>query len=538
MKLYCLGMLQLFLAFGLFAQNNLAYKEIEVSDLKEFDLSQHASIDFRNFEDRNLAIAGDHRWLDDGNGPLTTKMEIKMVSDHRKLDQELDQTSTLKATAKYMTYDGSASYSSTFENDLHTDEKTISIIIKMEADYGFYGYRTPQLIPTYNMLLAEGKHEEFIRECGTHFVSKSKRVVQAIAIINIKNLDETTKKFLSKSYEAKIKGSYSGFEASAEGKSSLQELINTGKNIANVDVSFRSIGGGGAPALQQLVQNIHKTNIEELLSALAAFFETGTKDNAAVSRYILSSYHRYGMRISQMVNYDELYLNSVYNGLFKINSDLARLEESFADKLEYLDYFEKMKKTRKESALIYEALVRSCLYDSNCSLELPELEKIYWPNDWIRTPVLFATPNYIQTNKKQNGIPGRILYNVTVRLEGYLLFPEYYNRFEFGYFDKNGTPHTIKNFVAGDRIMFELPEAFGEIRAMRFLAQVDSKTGKMVSNSAGLAIDNVENIQKATTVIKEIGEREYYLRSYSNYGKEFTTYLGRVDTRTISNIIR
>ena len=158
-------------------------------------------------------------------------MEITLVSDHRKLDQELDQTLTFNTTAKYMTSEGSASFTSTFENDLHTDEKTISIIIKLEADYGWYGYQSPHLTQAYQSLLDQGKHEEFIRQCGTHFVSQSKRIVQAIAVVNIKNLDETTKKFLSRTYEAKVKGSYSGFEASVEGKSSLQELINKSKII-------------------------------------------------------------------------------------------------------------------------------------------------------------------------------------------------------------------------------------------------------------------------------------------------------------------
>ncbi len=518
------------------AQTNLVTSELVMSSQQHKNLSQSSSIDLRTMENRNFPIEGLPGWMNNG-GPINTTLKIKLVTDQHTFVQEIDGNSTISATANYLGYQGSASFSEQFENDYHSDERTISIVMQLEANYGLYGYQDPRLKPTYSDMLEAGNGEAFINNCGTHFVQQSERIVRATAVIKIKNVDESTKRLLSKKYSASVSGTFASGSANVEGNAHLQRLVNTSKNMTDIEVDFNAIGAGGTPALKSLVATINKTDVNEILSALGDFIQTGTRENSAPSQYYLASYKRYGIEFDDFYNYNETYLAELYTNLFQIVDAVDRLKKMELNRPEYVVYYQENLAELTQLKLVYEALLDQCIHASNCSAELPKIPAIYWPENWVENPVMIVTPHYKPLNQVVNNNRAQILDNITVRLSGYLLFPEYFNQFEFGYFDAKSRPVIIQNFVAGDRTIFEDQESFGAVQCKPFLSQVDSETTRL-STTGSFALNNQENHTKSIKLLETIGNREYFIKSYDREGRSYTTYLGKINTSEISSHIR
>jgi hypothetical protein len=148
----------------------------------------------------------------DGVGPsksVASELKISLVNNKKELDHILGISGKVSAHASFIKVLEkvglpAVTLAGGYGKKDSLDESSIALVISVEADYGRYelmknnGEELP-LREAYQAMLDAGKYNEFIKKCGTHYVSQENRKGRVTAIVKISNLTNEKKRQLAAS---------------------------------------------------------------------------------------------------------------------------------------------------------------------------------------------------------------------------------------------------------------------------------------------------------------------------------------------------
>lgn len=141
---------------------------------------------------------------------VSSEMKISLVTNQKNLDQVLGISGKVSAHASFIKVleklgwpAGSLSVGVGKKDKL--DESSIALVISVETDYGRFelvnkdGEELP-LRAKFQTMLDAGDYNQFVKVCGTHFISQENRKGRVTAVIKISNLTKEKKRQLAASF--------------------------------------------------------------------------------------------------------------------------------------------------------------------------------------------------------------------------------------------------------------------------------------------------------------------------------------------------
>lgn len=147
------------------------------------------------------------------SGSVASEMKIAIVNDKKTLDQVIGISGQLSAHttfSKLLEKLGTPAVSLGFgagKKD-SMDESTLALVINVESDFGRYELSQKngqelKLRTVFQDMLDEGRYNEFMQKCGTHYIAQENRGGRITAVIKISQLSKDKKKQLALSLSFK-----------------------------------------------------------------------------------------------------------------------------------------------------------------------------------------------------------------------------------------------------------------------------------------------------------------------------------------------
>lgn len=137
------------------------------------------------------------------NGAVESNLSISIVTSRKELDNILGVSGKVAAHtsfSKVLEKFGmpAVSLSGGFGKKDFVDESSLALVVSLESDYGRYEVTQSngeelELKQEYKDMLSDGRYDEFLKKCGTHYVSQENRTGRVTAIIKITNLTKEKK---------------------------------------------------------------------------------------------------------------------------------------------------------------------------------------------------------------------------------------------------------------------------------------------------------------------------------------------------------
>lgn len=143
------------------------------------------------------------------NGAVSSDMKISLVTNKKELDNILGISGKVSAHASFIKALEkvglpAVTLSGGYGKKDSLDESSIALVISVETDYGRYGLINPdgtelELRENFKQMLEGKRYNEFLKNCGTHYVSQENRKGRVTAVIKISNLTNDKKRQIAAS---------------------------------------------------------------------------------------------------------------------------------------------------------------------------------------------------------------------------------------------------------------------------------------------------------------------------------------------------
>ncbi|MEW8508783.1 MAG: hypothetical protein AB2598_18995 [Candidatus Thiodiazotropha sp.] len=206
-------------------------------------------------------------------GALSTSITSYIVTSKSRIEEAFGIDA--KLSASYLTFSGNSNYSKS--SNYITENNSVTVVITAKTEFGRIGF--PQgaaLTPEANNLL--NKPDEFIKKCGSRFVTIERRGALVSVVIQIHGVSDEIKETITAGANASGGiGQLSG-SASVNIKSEIQKASFMGRVTVNVLAS----GGEGLGSFSDSIKAVlsAKDNLEAISSGLADFMKSFKTENS------------------------------------------------------------------------------------------------------------------------------------------------------------------------------------------------------------------------------------------------------------------
>jgi hypothetical protein len=145
----------------------------------------------------------------DSNNSVKTKVKISLVTNTKTMHSTLGISGKVGANLAFISKVPVGDLNAQFgmENTRDINDSSLALVISAEADYGRYEiepFDTTEgltLKPKFQQMLAAGETNQFMQQCGTHFVIRERRRGAIHAVIKISELTKSKKRQLQASLQ-------------------------------------------------------------------------------------------------------------------------------------------------------------------------------------------------------------------------------------------------------------------------------------------------------------------------------------------------
>lgn len=316
-------------------------------------------------------------WTQVDQGALKLSWSSQSVSSHRDLDEKLNRNITLLAKAKFKLISFDGKYENSLTKNFKSTKDTLNYLVHAFYDYGQKEIEDVQLKERYQKLLDEGRFNEFIHRCGTHFVQSTHQQAAVSMLIKTESLNSTEMRKIVNSLS--IGGSYGGISGSVTGK--IDDYFNLVQKYGRTQISVESFGGEAASFNGF-------SSLEPALESFTSFLKGMRKETSAPTRYTLIPFS--GLPEVDMTEIHEEFLKKAYYLSIEIDDELERAERLIrtykGNQSKWLRHLYSVQEVLLKRQKLVSRLVKGCEISEKCSLDDLDLPKLntFLTTDFVR----------------------------------------------------------------------------------------------------------------------------------------------------------
>lgn len=257
---------------------------ISYSENSSLRLGAGVDMDHPDRSKANCVKSTDREWLD-GNTPVSTSFDLSMIETSSELERKMNFDVQLNAagTIKAVNFDTQNSYR--VIHKFLENKNSLNFALTAEFSYGRKGLTEESLKPEYQTLLDNGRWQEVLRRCGTHFVSEEIHRSKVVVLIHVKNsrTEDIKEQILDLKNKLKVPKLNFGGDLNVQYKEFIRKL----DKIGSVEVKVVSVGGQGADALGVFANEIAVDDLQSIKNAAEKYFRSFTIENSPVFAYVV-----------------------------------------------------------------------------------------------------------------------------------------------------------------------------------------------------------------------------------------------------------
>jgi hypothetical protein len=426
------------IAFGLLATLNVLAEDLSFKYNPDLSIRMGAGVDELRPLEKRLTCLNDTSsvQVDSADGVVQTTFSMKVIDSYTELINELNMDIKVAASIKFGGNSASASVESKFDEYGKDSDHSFTVMIKAESLNGRKMLSDDSALkPSFETLLTQGKHEEFIKKCGTHYIDSEVRKSVVVAMIKVSNLSSESKKTIEKTFKASFENNSGSSQGSLSDEHHFKKFMSKTSKLGTVSMEVFGLGGGGIKTLSGLMNNFDRNDLKAIMLGLSQYVEGFDPSKSAPVSYSAKSYELHGLiKPYQMGNYwdnlSKAYLLHAKNE-FRLEQ-LQMIVENGNRNHDYNNYYtfrwQEVSMQQQELKKVIEA----CFKKLECN-SVPEVKEIpvLWPQDAITETSLNASCSYSPLYDSRGAVIGEVLTNVLVGVTGNINFNSYFSSMSF-----------------------------------------------------------------------------------------------------------
>ncbi|UXR63968.1 hypothetical protein EZJ49_12920 [Bdellovibrio bacteriovorus] len=494
---------------------------ISYSENSSLRLGAGVDMDHPDKARANCVKSTDREWLD-GNTPVSTSFDLSMIETSNELERKMNFDIQLNAagTIKAVNIDSQNSYR--VIHKFLENKNSLNFALTAEFSYGRKGLTEESLKPEYQTLLNDGKWQEVLRRCGTHFVSEEIHRSKVIVLIHVKNsrTEDIKEKILDLKNKLKVPKLNFGADLNVQYKEFIRKL----DKIGSVEVKVVSVGGQGADALGVFANEIAVDDLQSIKNAAERYFSSFTIENSPVFAYVVKPLDIFeGAENIHPKQKKWQQLKILADWLFEHEELLTEIKsmQARASRALYVGYFEP--KLAALEAKINEVRFRAeeCLERYNCD-NLPAVApfSVQVPSRAVGAVALNTQCGYLPVRNSRM----QILSDVRVGLDVDLMYSKDIENIEMFRLDQNGEFQNA-NYGQNEEMVLAnniLESEVGRVR--RYQSVNEFSANHVLSDRAILSAQ--DSVGKAQEIFNAAFNSVYILKIRFKQGQDLTQILG------------
>jgi hypothetical protein len=235
----------------------------------------------------------------DTPGSVSSSMNVYLV---KTLD-DLERTTNFSfSTSASMGFDfgkalgakGDTNQNGKLEQFVHNERQSLLLIIEATADQGRDYISDFKLRKKFSDLIAVGKVQDFVAQCGTHFIRGVSKRSGLRLTFNITNLNESSKRLISYHFDSTGSANASMMGITANAKASVSadvsDTLKLASNFGKITYEVQATGGLGIGTLGKTLKAADLSNLTDfrkIMDAMADATQDFGAKNAAPDKFIL-----------------------------------------------------------------------------------------------------------------------------------------------------------------------------------------------------------------------------------------------------------
>lgn len=348
-----------------------------------------ASVDVRNPTEakRSCVEFQSAEWVEAGSatesnlgGVTQILVTAEYTDSYKEIIEKLNINAGYKASAAFKKVGLTSDAKVTMGDDFQGKYADLSYVLTAQYEFGQRRIVNPTLKPEFQKLIDDGKTNEFISKCGTHFAISETRWSYAAIVINVSNLNETTKKRITGNYKGSAKFMSA---ANLNVELGIDHQYDVVTRYGHATMQFAANGGDPVKAAS-LAGAVQTNDLAAALSAMQQYMSGIDRNTAAPSSYRMVPFSLFGLDAPESLEQTD-FLSDIYLASVRYESDIAKLEDRI-DSLERsaLADFDLVKIYKLDLQRLQtlkatlDALGRACILEDKCNRQeltsqLPEL---------------------------------------------------------------------------------------------------------------------------------------------------------------------
>ncbi|MFT6067870.1 MAG: hypothetical protein ACJAT2_001213 [Bacteriovoracaceae bacterium] len=480
----------------LYSVNSQADVKMLYSEDTPFSLGNSYDLDLPFSRKENCLTYESVRWADVQDGVVKMSFGSKLITESSDLTKNLSVGVDLAAKAKFKLISANANMSAKLIKNYHSYQDSLSYLVQAKYNFGKKELLNPVLKEKYQALINEGKHQEFIKRCGTHFVENTDQKVVLNVMLTMSKLNSEKKKDLTVAFGGDV--AYGGFSGSL--KTSLEKNYNLAKKYGQTSLSVTTLGGSSTSMNEFGASD----DLQKTLNAMKELMRGVNKNTSTAVGFSFVSMERFGLEVPAYDHRRQEFLNKAFllsleyeNKIRRLKKEVESLRKIPTDRVEKsIAYFQSAQRNFGREYRKMESIVNRCLLEGRCQLEelLVINFKVDWPTDFIRNPRLRSVCYYSE----------RGLDSYTKFVEGDLLHGDLIRKVNF-----------VKTSTSG---RYLLPFGYHDLT---FSERLDRFAGVIERNSkfeSELYLDDLFNADYKMIVTDHMGSEQSYSLDQYDFG--------------------
>ncbi|MBA2403888.1 MAG: hypothetical protein H0V66_03885 [Bdellovibrionales bacterium] len=426
------------IALGLLTTMNVLAEDLSFNYDPNLSIRLAAGVDELRPLEKRLTCLNDSSAVqaDSAEGVVKTTFSMKVIDSYTELINELNMDTKIAASMKFGGYSASASVETKFDEYGKDTDHSFTIMIKAESLNGRRMLNDDSALkPLYENLITQGKHEEFIKRCGTHYIDSEVRKSVVVAMIKVSNLSSESKKTIEKTFKASFEDNSGSSQGSISAEHHFKKFMSKTSKLGTVSMEVFGLGGGGIKTLSGFMNNFDRDDLKAIMAGLSQYVEGFDPAKSAPVSYSAKSYELHGLvKPYQMGNYwDNLsraYLLHAKNE-FRLKQ-LQKIVENGTRDREFNNYYTYRWQEVSTQQQTLKVMIEACFKELKCE-SVPKVTEIpvMWPQDAITETSLSSSCTYSRLYDAKGSEIGQILTDVLVGIGGNINFNSYLSAISF-----------------------------------------------------------------------------------------------------------
>lgn len=503
-----------------FSQENISVKWNPDTELHLGACVDHNSI----FESKQDCLnVSEQEWID--GGAIKTEISTQFISNYNEVSDKfvLSYHSDIKGTlsiADSFGAGGSMSYDFTFDNFFQNISNSLYFVVKAETSHGRVKNKDATLKPKFQELIDNDQFDDFVSQCGTHYVRFETRKSSVYAIISINNIEKEIRNKIIFKYGSSANGNVAGIgNAESNFNLTVDNLFKEISKYGKINIKYIAHGSNGIQTFSPVIASAGDYNISNILTNLSTALVDFNKINSAPSSYTLASFKSFGLSNLSLKKDKLIYLERTQaniNNLFDASNQLKDIKKTRL--LDYKNYYKDI--DSKIFSFLEESILnlKNCYYDNkydikNISDDSEYLNKIVWPSDIFSESKVNLIPSYSK-GITEDGTSKNVLTSISLVLSGDIRHSDYYKSMmpvritkELDLLPTNGWVYDENNPSLGD--IFDLESG---IKSIPFVLRLESFNLGIYPEEDGIIKITKQVENKHKEVVQQLSNRDYLVK--------------------------